>query len=177
MEANISILCADTKSSYFQLPGLDIWTKERDIRLCKTNLPVITHAPCAQWSRMHAFAKKNDEKELAYLCWEFVQRNGGIFEHPSGSHFFKTVGASKKKMLSVDQCWWGFPARKRTYLYFNQCSWLPFPLFQMQTVRELSDLSSDVRSRSPVAFNAWLVESVRSYIGLSLPPIFRHFQT
>lgn len=161
-EKIISVLCVDVESTYFDIPGVDLWTKHRDIRNCKTSFPVITHAPCQQWSRLHAFANKNDEKELAYLCWDFVHKNGGIFEHPSGSHFFKTVNADKSKMLSVDQCWWGFPARKRTYLYFHECTWLPFPLFQLPQVKELQCIRQHLRSRSPLSFNQWLVDSIRS---------------
>lgn len=166
MIPNISVLCVDADSSYFHIDGLDLWTKARDIRNCKTSLPVITHAPCQQWSRLRHFARKTNERELAFLCWEFVNKNGGIFEHPSGSLFFKEVGADKNKMLSVDQCWWGFPARKRTYLYFHECSWLPFPLFQLPTVKELNHIPQSLRSRSPLSFNQWLVDSVRWSFGI-----------
>lgn len=158
---DISILCATSNSTYFQIPGLDIWTADRDVRKFNGKLPVIAHPPCQQWSRLHHFARKNNEKELAVICWEHVHANGGILEHPSGSHFWKYVDADKNKMLSVDQCWWGFPCRKRTYLYFHNCNWIAFPLFTLPSVKELCNIPQHQRSLSPLSFNQWLVDSVR----------------
>lgn len=123
----ISVLCVMPGSNYFQIPGLDLWDAKRDAYNFIGSNPVITHAPCAQWSRLKAFANDNPrEKELAWFCLEKVRRNGGIFEHPAGSSFFKEAGI--KKIYSVDQSWWGFPARKRTYLYFHGYKPLAFPL-------------------------------------------------
>jgi hypothetical protein len=124
----ISILCAKKDSIYKSIPGLDVWDEDRDAYFFTGSNPVITHAPCAQWSRMKAFAKENkDEKELAYFCLKNVIRNGGIFEHPAGSSFYKEVGISKN-VYSVDQSWWGFPARKTTHLFFQDCKPLAMPV-------------------------------------------------
>lgn len=114
----ITILCAKKDSIYKQIPGVDVWDIDRDAYFFTGSNPVITHAPCAQWSRMKAFANDNkDEKELAWFCLNKVLRNGGIFEHPAGSSFFKEAGITQN-IYSVDQSWWGFPARKRTYFVF-----------------------------------------------------------
>jgi len=124
----ISILCAQKNSIYKTIPGLDVWDELRDAYFFTGSNPVITHAPCAQWSRMKAFSKENkDEKELAYFCLNKIIRNGGIFEHPAGSSFFKEAGITKN-IYSVDQSWWGFPARKRTYLFFHKCKPLSVPI-------------------------------------------------
>lgn len=86
---DVSILCADSLSNYFKIDGLDIWTEKRDINNYSGKNKVICHPPCQQWSRLKSFAKnKPEEKKLALLCWEIVQANGGIFEHPAGSSFF-----------------------------------------------------------------------------------------
>ena len=124
----ISVLCAKRNSLYKQIPGIDVWDEDRDAYFFTGSNPVITHAPCAQWSRMRNFAKNNaDQKELAYFCLTKVIRNGGIFEHPSGSAFFKQAGITKN-IYSVDQVWWGFPARKRTYLFFHKVKPISFPI-------------------------------------------------
>lgn len=124
----ISILCAQKNSLYKEIPGLDIWDEERDAYYFYGSNPVITHAPCPQWSRMKAFAKHDEsQKELAWFCLQKVLRNGGIFEHPAGTSFFKEAGI-QKNIYSVDQSWWGFPARKRTYLFFHKVKPLPMPI-------------------------------------------------
>lgn len=126
----ISVLCVNKKSIYKSIPGLDVWDAERDAYFFTGSNPVITHAPCAQWSRMKAFSNYNEsEKELAYFCLKKVLRNGGIFEHPAGSSFFKEVGITTN-IYSVDQSWWGFPAKKKTYLFFHKCKPLQFPIMQ-----------------------------------------------
>lgn len=159
---SLNILCVDSDSSYFLIPGLTLWTKEQDAFNFSGHSPVIAHPPCPQWSRLRHFANYNlKEKVLAEWCWDIVNANGGIFEHPAGSSFFRYVGADMKKVFSVDQCWWGFPARKRTYLYFHRCSHIPFPLFNLPTVKQLNEIPPHLRSRSPLAFNQWLVDCVK----------------
>lgn len=126
----ITVLCANKDSVYKMIPGIDVWDETRDAYFFTGSNPVITHAPCAQWSRMKGFAKSvADEKELSFFCLKQVIRNGGIFEHPSGTSFFKEAGITKN-IYSVDQSWWGFPAKKTTLLLFHNCKPLPFPLMQ-----------------------------------------------
>lgn len=157
----ISILCTDSNSNYNLIPGLDLWPSERDAFNFSGQNMVIAHPPCPQWSRLKSFASSNlKEKLLAEWCYDIVMQNGGIFEHPAGSSFFKYINAPRSQILSVDQCWFGFPARKRTYLLFNQCRHIPFPLFTLPSVRELYYLPKDMRSRSTLSFNIWLVNSV-----------------
>ena len=126
----ITVLCAKKNSVYKTIPGIDVWDEERDAYFFTGSNPVITHAPCAQWSRMKAFANGNpDEKELAYFCLKNVIRNGGIFEHPAGSSFFKEAGLTSN-IYSIDQAWWGYAAHKPTYLFFSKCKPLSFPVMQ-----------------------------------------------
>jgi hypothetical protein len=158
----ISILGADQKSNYFKIPGLDIWTKERDFRNFDGENPVICHAPCAQWSRCKGLAKESDEKELSLIAWKICQLNGGIFEHPSGSSFFKYAGIDRKDILSVDQSWFGFPAKKTTYLVFVNCKPLAFPISLDCPAKKVAELHSRARSLCTLSFCKWLVDSVRS---------------
>lgn len=165
----ISVLCAKKDSVYKTIPGVDVWDMERDAYFFTGSNPVITHAPCAQWSKMKGFANDNpDEKELAYFCLNKIMRNGGIFEHPAGSEFFKQAGVTK--IYSVDQSWWGFPARKRTYLFFNKCKPLPFPIFTAEPVYTFfgpnqkhsgkKELSKAKRSTTVLSFANWMIDSI-----------------
>lgn len=157
-----SVLCVAPGSNYYRLPGLDLWDKDRNAFLFTGQNKVIAHPPCQQWSRLHKFARNNpDEKQLAYFCWDVVNSNGGIFEHPAGSHFFRTVGASRSKIISVDQHWWGFNCRKRTYLYFHDCEPLSFPLNFDHHQSTLSAINPRLRSIMPLAFCEWLVACVQ----------------
>lgn len=164
----ISVLCAKKNSIYKTIPGVDVWDEDRDAYFFTGSNPVITHAPCAQWSRMKAFANDDpDQKELAYHCLKYVLRNGGIFEHPGGSSFFKEAGVTNN-IYSVDQVWWGFPARKRTYLFFHYCKPLAFPVMQyLPTVRVGSrkgrkdtEISKTQRSTTVRAFAHWMIDSI-----------------
>lgn len=121
---DIAVLCAHQKSHYYEIPGLDIYDETRDCRTFKGGMPVIVHPPCAQWSRMKAFATKDQEvKNLAYFCLDKLKECGGIFEHPHGSDVWKELDWPKGgKFIQVDQHWWGFPARKRTTLFFYKVS-------------------------------------------------------
>jgi hypothetical protein len=119
---------------------------------------------------MKAFANDNpDEKELAYFCLTKVIRNGGIFEHPAGSTFFREAGITKN-IYSVDQSWWGFPARKKTYLFFHNCKPLSMPVltnivthvvgYHKASRKELPEMSKSHRSTTVLGFAQWLINSI-----------------
>lgn len=57
MSQIITILCADDKSSYYQIEDLDIYNKHRDALTFNGSNPVICHPPCAAFSRMRGFSK------------------------------------------------------------------------------------------------------------------------
>ena len=172
----ITVLCAKKNSLYKQIPGVDVWDEDRDAYFFTGSNPVITHAPCAQWSRMKAFAKDNpDEKELAYFCLNKVLRNGGIFEHPASSSFFKEAGI-ERNIYSVDQSWWGFPARKRTYLFFHKCKPLAMPLanelpkYVLGINSKLTpaqkaarkDMPKSQRATTVIPFAQWMIDSINN---------------
>lgn len=168
----ITVLCAKRDSLYKQIPGIDVWDEDRDAYFFTGSNPVITHAPCAQWSRMKAFAHKNaDEKELAYFCLNKIIRNGGIFEHPAGSSFFKEAGLTKN-VYSVDQSWWGFPARKTTWLFFHRCKPLQMPIMQNVPTKVVAPTFSNTerykgkhltkkdRSTTVLPFAHWMIDCI-----------------
>jgi len=161
----IAILCVDESSNYYQLSkkyNLDIYSASRSMLLFNDSCPVICHPPCAQWSRLKNFAHVNDElKKLAPLCYDIVNSNGGILEHPSGTSLFKTVKADTNKILSVDQHWWNFPARKRTYLYFHKVKPISFPLNLNAYPGKVSlNIPTQMRSRGTIEFNEWLINNI-----------------
>jgi hypothetical protein len=172
----ISVLCIQKDSNYLQIPNLDLWDYVRNAyNFCGDN-PVICHPPCQQWSRLKAFAKEDKlEKELALFCWEKIQVNGGIFEHPLGSSFFKFVNADRKKMFVVHQSWWGFPARKPTILYFNNFSPLATPISFDAIQTTVDKIAYRSRSKMPLNFCKWLVSCIDDKLLLSekakTPPV------
>lgn len=168
----IAVLCAHRKSHYFQIPGLDVYDEVRDCRTFTGTAPVICHPPCAQWSRLRGLSRPDPEtKNLAWFCLEKLWTNGGVFEHPSGSEFFKIADFPPGRMYSVDQSWFGFPARKKTLLYFVRCRPVSFPLnFDMITHKVgkggtrgngYKEVSKFRVALTPLAFDQWLVDSIR----------------
>lgn len=162
---DIAVLGVDSRSTYFdiEIPDvrLHLFTAERDMLNFSFDMPVIAHPPCAQWSRLRSFAKEDsDIKALAFWCLLAVKRCGGILEHPHGSLFMRThIGYSR--CVSVNQSWFGFPARKSTLLYTRKVKLLSYPLsFDLPQYSSCSDMDSRHRSRSTLAFNKWLVQSV-----------------
>lgn len=76
MSMKIAVLCAHKHSNYFKMSDLEVYDEIRDARTFAGGMPVICHAPCAQWSRMKAFAHNNPEqKALANFCLARVLRS------------------------------------------------------------------------------------------------------
>jgi hypothetical protein len=158
----IAVIGVHPKSNYKHFGNLDLYDLHRDGFNFAGDIPVIAHPPCAQWSRLKAFSKFSaKDKNLAILCWHYVNQNGGIFEHPAGSSFFDYIGADRTNLLSVNQSWWGFPATKRTYLYFSRCKAIAHPLSFDLVPGGVCDLHSSQRSLMPAAFCKFLIDCVR----------------
>lgn len=160
----IAVLCALENSIYKTLPNLDVYDKKRNAYLYDLDFPVIAHPPCQQWSRLKHFAKfDREERDLAFFCLEKVQKNGGILEHPSGSSFFKQAGI--KPTISIDQSWFGFSCRKRTYLYFHDCKPISFPLSFDLITKRVPDLTGEMRSYTTIRFANWLIDFIKQSTG------------
>lgn len=157
----ITVLCTLEDSIYKTLPHLDIYDKNRDAYNYTGQNPIIAHPPCQQWSRLKSFAKEDKkEKDLAMFCLEQINKNGGILEHPSGSSFFKYAGI--KPTISVNQSWFGFPAEKKTYLYFKDCEPLATPLCFDAITKTVPQLSQKMRSYTTLEFANYLVSCINS---------------
>lgn len=151
-----TILCVQENSNYYKIPGLDLWDKKRNAYNYTGSNPIITHAPCQQWSRLKHFANENkEEKELAMHCLKLVQQNGGIFEHPAGSSFFKHAGI--KPTLSINQNWWGYKCKKTTYLYYSKIKPNAINLNFNAITHKIHQLDKTERSKMPLKFCQWLI--------------------
>lgn len=159
----IAVLCVDsTRSAYRLIEGLELFTKEKDAYTFSGSHPVITHAPCPTWSRLKHFAKYDKlQHELAYFCWEKMLQNGGIFEHPYGSSFFKTVSADMSKLITIDQSMFGHQMRKRTWLYFHNIQALPIPCRSKPLNKKHDHVSKFHREETPLRFAKYLVNCIR----------------
>lgn len=148
---------------YKSIPGISTWDKVRDAYTYRGTNPVITHAPCQQWSRLRKFSKLNDyEKGLAEFCYRKVKENGGIFEHPAGSSFFRDYHVDMRKVYQVDQSSFGFPARKATWLFVEGFKLLPEPIFsEARHLTKVERMARKERSRTTMEFALFLIDSIR----------------
>lgn len=158
----VTVLCAETNSVYKTFKGVDVYDRVRNAYNFTGKNMVITHAPCAPWSRLRMLPGVSRlERDVAFFCWERVQVNGGIFEHPYGSAFFKEVGCPPGQIVTVDQYDFGFTARKRTWLYFCGCVPLPYQKKSGEPTRKVEDMNSrGERSRTTYGFASWLIRCV-----------------
>lgn len=137
----VAVLCAARKTSYREIPGVEIYDEVRDARTFPGGMPVIAHPPCRRWTtfganmlkatakhgnRLPTDAEIKQERELGLWCARQVQENGGILEQPAGSKLFESAGlplpglpqSPESFSLHVWQAWWGYPLKKGTWLYF-----------------------------------------------------------
>jgi hypothetical protein len=118
---------------------------------------------------MRSFSKENKaEKDLAMFCLDKVKSNGGILEHPAGSQFWKVAHVSRLNIISINQHWFGFPAQKRTWLYFYDVEPLSYPLNFNTPLKTVSQLHSAARSLQPLSLCRYLVASVEYSINTKI---------
>lgn len=137
-------------------------------------MPVVAHPPCRSWSQRLWKRSKGTvgEKALAPLCVEFVRSCGGVLEHPAFSRLWghcslPQPGYSDEFGFTfvLDQSWFGFPARKRTWLYI--CGVDPgmmpgYPFALGDSEGNIALMSHFWRSHTVPALAAWLVELARN---------------
>lgn len=136
----IAALFVDPEGVYANRPGVDPWDEKRDARLFSGTERVIAHPPCERWGRFaegsptHKRFKLGDDGGC-FAAAAAVRKNGGVIEHPQGSHAFRAFGlpipeAEKGRSLGwtvpdayggrschVDQGAYGHKAQKPTWLY------------------------------------------------------------
>lgn len=124
----IAVLCAATNSIYKTLPGLEVYDIKRDARTFQGGMPVVAHPPCRGWSAYcsHQAHATEEEKQLGVWCAEQVRQWGGVLEQPAHSRLFQAAGLPLPGQsspcggftLDIEQAWWGYPMKKRTWLFF-----------------------------------------------------------
>ena len=122
----VAVLFARVDSIYKEIPGCDVWDKDRDARKWPGGVPLVAHPPCRLWGRLRAFANKvPGEKELAVLSVELVRRFGGVLEHPYNSTLWEHCHLPKPGerdefggfTVAMPQWWFGHRAEKATLFY------------------------------------------------------------
>lgn len=181
----IAVLFARSDSIYKSLPGCDVYDIERDALTWPGGSPVVAHPPCRAWGSFAWRARPREgERECAPWAVEQIRRHGGVLEHPAASRLWPEYGLPEPGQrdawggwtLSVDQCWWGHRASKRTRLYIVGCEphQIPdMPLVLGEPTHVIGDVgragmgtkrpevSKAEREATPPDFAAWLVDLAR----------------
>jgi hypothetical protein len=138
----IAALYVQANGCYSGLPGVDLWSEDRDARRYVGPYPVIAHPPCQRWGRFwhgstrkpHQF-KLGDDGGCFAAALDSVRKWGGVLEHPAHSHAWDAFGLFKPITglgwqiadayggwtCYVEQGHYGHFSRKQTWLYANGC--------------------------------------------------------
>jgi len=178
----VAALCVSASSVYHKLEGVEAYDKARDVRTFRGGMPVVAHPPCRAWSAYcsHQAKPEPGERDLAHRCATWLIRCGGVLENPAHSRLFHATGLpwpepfaspSNRHLftIEVEQCWWGFPTRKRTWLCFSGVDYadvwkmLPFRLMPTQDgpCGRFASMSAHQRSHTTPEFAQWLVSMAR----------------
>ncbi len=131
------------RGPYVELLGAEnCWGVERDAKTYGGPYPVVAHPPCKPWGKLSwSWEAKNqrdgldrsEEKACGPRAVEQVRAFGGVLEHPDGSRLWAECSLPDPRPLMdlrlmlfrpseftiiIDQCDFGFPARKRTRFFF-----------------------------------------------------------
>lgn len=128
---------------YFGLDNVDPWDESRDARNYTGPWPVVAHPPCSRWCRLAGLVearwghKRGDDGGCFASALASVRRWGGVLEHPAYSDAFAAfglpapVGTGWQRTIDggavayVEQCRYGHPAKKATWLYAHGLRELP----------------------------------------------------
>lgn len=173
----VSVLFARSDSNYKNIPGCDVWDKDRDAMKWPGDSSLIAHPPCRAWGRLRTFANPSPgEKDLARFAVAQVRKWGGVLEHPAGSTLWQDqdmpLPGSRDCFggwtLPISQMWWGHKAEKKTWLYVVGCEPREIPDMPMilgdatHVVQSQKDdrphISKAEREHTPPLLAEWLVE-------------------
>lgn len=127
----IPVLFTQKGSNYLADDRFDCWDVKRNALNYSGKAPVIAHPPCRLFGRLKGLTTAPQwEKQLGYYAIGTVRKNGGIVENPAHSDLFKITGCNLDGgcdefggfLIDVQLNWFGFPVRKRTWLYVCGCS-------------------------------------------------------
>ena len=165
----IPVLFTSHNSLYNDVDVFDCYDVKRNAFNYTGRTPLIAHPPCRLFSRLRMLSSASPiEKKCAYFALARIRQFGGILEHPRSSTLwlngnFKLDGSVDEYggfLRSVNLSWFGFPAQKKTMLYFcgiNPGQLPPFPLSLDAVTHVISsssnngkkELSALYRSKTP----------------------------
>lgn len=173
----VAVLCAANNSVYKQLDGVDVYDQARDARTFAGRMPIVAHPPCRAWSAYcrHQAKPLPGERDLAPYSVVWLEKCGGVLEHPAHSTLWATLGLPRPGeralngmwSMKVKQSWWGDIRSKNTWLLFSGISAaelpeVPFCLHDPSGDRKRwSTMSKHQRASTPRLLAEWLVEVAR----------------
>lgn len=134
---SIAALFVEKDGPYANLPGVEVWDKERDARLYDGPYPVVAHPPCERWGRYWSGGPSaktrralGDDMGCFEAALKAVRKFGGVLEHPEASHAWRAhnilsppksggwlIADAYGFTCCVEQGHYGHRARKATWLY------------------------------------------------------------
>jgi len=117
------------RGPYAGILGSDqCWGVDRDAKRYSGPGPVVAHPPCGPWGRLAHLCKYQDP-ECGIRAVEQVRAFGGVLEHPRDSRLWAECGLPRPQdppflirpdefTIQIDQCRWGHPCKKTTWLFF-----------------------------------------------------------
>lgn len=176
----VAALCTLRNSVYHEMPGVEPYDIDRDVRTFAGGMPVVAHPPCRSWSAYcrHQAKPQPGEKDLGPLCVDWLRKCGGVLEHPAHSHLWEHCGLPHPGRprgdlwaIEVLQSWWGHRGtQKRTWLCFSQIApsdiRLPLRLHAGGGDKRLwQTMPRRLRSATCTEMAEWLVGAARLIYG------------
>ena len=174
----IPVLFTQENSNYNEIQIFDCYDEKRNALSFNYRIPLIAHPPCRKFSKLRGLSTAPlSEKKLAFFALAKVRQFGGILEHPRSSTLWKdgnfnldgSVDSYGGFLRSVDLSWFGFPARKKTMLYFcgiTPSQLPPFPIslnaithvVSSSYKSEKKEIPKNMRSATPLPMIEFFIE-------------------
>ena len=177
MRSDVAALYVDPRGPYPKLVA-EWFDEARDARTYAGPWPVVAHPPCGPWGPMKHLCRKQDASCGPHAV-EVVRGCGGVLEHPYGSFLWRACHLPRPRELpdawggrsyEVRQVAWGHACPKPTWLYvvgvparvvvdgIRVGGRATHRVTSGPRMATLPSASRKVRTLTPPAFAAWLVE-------------------
>lgn len=164
---------------------VDAFASTVDARQYAGPWPVVAHPPCGPWGRFWWHYKGGEgAKDCGPTAIEQARRWGGVVEHPAESRLWKHLDLPRPGQsadthggwtLGINQCDWGHPALKPTWLYIVRATVPALPpegkptrcMVRLRSnCHDLPEVPKKARHITPPALARWLVELAASVDGV-----------
>ena len=152
----IPVLFTQNLSLYNTYEIFDCYDITRNAFTFTDRCPLIAHPPCRLFSRLRQFSTADrKEKQCAYFALSQVRMFGGILEHPRSSTLWKNGNFNLSGEIdnyggflrSVNLSWFGYPAQKKTMLYFVGIAPVQLPPFPLSLSAPLFSIGGSKNNR------------------------------